>query len=183
MESTLTATHALDFSQTNLHSHHTALVDNLLNDASILADHLANQIARHLDRFLAVLEHGAGLFHRIITVAEYLERTRLLLQLNVGDAWQFAGILDVSTVGANCQTYQVFAHFELVREAANVVQFGGFQHADRLFGALQQHHLDINIGNDRFFAVGGRKVTYLLVQIPEMHVLYHGGVFLAHRAF
>jgi hypothetical protein len=73
-------------SQTNLHSDHAALVHNLLDDPPILADHLSDQIARHLDRLLAVLEHGARLFDRIIAVAEDLERARLLLQLNVGDA-------------------------------------------------------------------------------------------------
>lgn len=39
----------------------TALVHNLLDHPSVLADHLANQITRHLDVLLAVLQHRARL--------------------------------------------------------------------------------------------------------------------------
>ena len=47
----------------DFHSDNARLVDNLLNYAAILADDLADEIARHMNRFLAVFEHAAGFFH------------------------------------------------------------------------------------------------------------------------
>lgn len=59
---------ACQCSLTNLYAHDTALVHNLLDDSSVLADHLADEIPRHLQRFLAVLEHGAGLPNRFVSL-------------------------------------------------------------------------------------------------------------------
>lgn len=53
---------------TNLYTNYAALVHDLLDDASVLADHLADQVARHLQRLLAVLEHGAGFPHRLVSL-------------------------------------------------------------------------------------------------------------------
>lgn len=55
-------------SSTDLNAHDAALVHDLLDDAPVLADHLADEIPRDLQRFLAVLEHGAGLLDRFVSL-------------------------------------------------------------------------------------------------------------------
>lgn len=57
-------------SSTDLNAHDAALVHDLLDDAAVLADHLADEIPRDLQRFLAVLEHGAGLLDRFVSLCK-----------------------------------------------------------------------------------------------------------------
>lgn len=100
--------------------HDAALIDNLLNQPTVFTDRLADQTARHLHRLLAVLEHQARLAHRLARLAKDLERARVLLQLDVGHAVQFARRLDVNAVRPNRQPHQVFFDAELVRVAAQI---------------------------------------------------------------
>lgn len=123
----------------NLYTNDATLVDNLLDDPTVLADHLADQVPGHLQRLLAVLKHRPGLLDRVVrlpskeekprqnprtfeldlmgaNLAGDLERAGVLLELDVQHAVQLAGRLDVGAVRADRQPHQILSYLELVRE-------------------------------------------------------------------
>jgi hypothetical protein len=52
----------------NFNSNNARLVNDLLNNPSILADHFANEIAWNVNSLLAILEHRSSLLYSLSTL-------------------------------------------------------------------------------------------------------------------
>jgi len=100
----------------NFHTNNVALVDNLLDNSTVLSDDFADQTARHLNRFFAILEHTTSFSHALFRISVDAKCTRVLHYFDVGNTVDFTCLMDISAVSSDRQAHQILPNCKFFGE-------------------------------------------------------------------